>query len=244
MAILVTGGSSGIGRAIAERLARSGSDVFITYNSREEAAREASSSIEARGARAHIIQADMGRIDDIRRVVAEVQAFTGSLDVVVHAAARAVTGPISELTADELDRAVTTNGTSIAHLTREALPLLKPGASVVFVTSKGSERALKNYAGLGAPKALGEHLVRYLATELAGRGIRFNSISPGPVDTEARRHMFPDTWHDRLRSQIEANPSGRGVEFDDIANLVELITDPRFTMVQGQTITVDGGLTL
>lgn len=74
--------------------------------------------------------------------------------------------------------------------------------------------------------------------------MRVNSISPGPLDTEARRQMFPDTWKTRLADQDALNPSGRGLAFDYIANIVELMVDPRFTMVQGQVITIDGGLTL
>ena len=244
MAFLITGGSNGIGRSIAERLAQPETDVFITYLSNREAAEETAQSLENIGARPHILQVDFGVLADIRAMMQQISKTTDSLDVIVHAAAMAVNGQIIDIEGEALDQAVTTNGTSIVHIVREGLDLLEPGSNVIFVTSKGSERALKGYGALGGPKALAEHMVRYLASEVASRGIKVNSISPGPVDTEARRRMFPDSWKTRLAAQEEQNPSGRGVDFDDIGNVVELMCDPRFTMVQGQTITIDGGLTL
>ncbi|WP_320536107.1 SDR family NAD(P)-dependent oxidoreductase [Pseudarthrobacter sp. IC2-21] len=244
LSILVTGGSSGIGRAIAERLAKPGSDVFIAYHSNDDAASEAAEKIRQRGASAHLLKADMGSLGDIRMIIDRIRQHTDHLDVIVHAAATAISGRTIDIPGEELNGAIARNGTSIVHVAREALPLLRPGSSIIYVTSKGSERALKDYGALGGPKALGEHMMRYLATELAGRGVRVNSISPGPLETEARRQMFPDTWKTRLADQIALNPSGRGLAFDDIANIVELMVDPRFTMVQGQVITIDGGLTL
>ncbi|TFC80557.1 SDR family oxidoreductase [Cryobacterium sp. TMS1-20-1] len=244
MAVLITGGSKGIGRAIAGRLAQPGMDVFLSYHSDDTEALLAADEIRALGAVPHLVKADMGSLADIEAMIRRITQLTDNLDVIVHAAAMAISGRITEIDGKSLDNAVATNGTSIVHIVREALPLLRPGASIIFVTSKGAERALTGYGALGGPKALGEHLVRYLATELAGRGIRVNSISPGPLDTDARRRMFPDTWQSRLVDQTRANPSGRGVEFDDVANIVELICDPRFTMVQGQVFTIDGGLTL
>ena len=244
MAICVTGGSSGIGRAIAERFAGPGVDVFVNYHADDEAAAAARRAIEARGARAHLIKADVGTVDGVRALAAAVGERTDRLDQLVHAAGFAISGRLIEMDAETLERAVSTNGTSFAHLVREALPLLGSGSSVFFVTSAGSTRAIANYGALGAPKALAEHLARYLATELASRGIRVNCISPGPLDTTARRAMFPDSWEERLVAQTEANPSGRGVNFDDVAGVVELMSHPDFKMTVGQVVTIDGGLTL
>jgi enoyl-[acyl-carrier protein] reductase III len=244
VSICVTGGSSGIGRAIAERFAAPGVDVFLNYHSDDEAANEAAEAVAVKGGVPHLIKADVGEVDGIREVVAAVSAQTDRLDQLVHAAGLAVSGRLIDLDAETLDRAVAVNGTSFGHLVREALPLLGAGSSVFFITSAGSTRALANYGALGAPKALAEHLARYLATELAPLGIRVNSISPGPLDTTARRRMFPDTWKERLEAQVEASPSGRALTFDDVAGVVELMAHEDFRMAIGQVVTIDGGLTL
>ena len=100
---------------------------------------------------------------------------------------------------------------------------------------------IPEYGALGTAKALGEHVVRYLAKELGPRGIRVITIAPGAVDTTALRSMFPDTYEERLAASAAANPLGRGVEMDDAAALVEALCHPQLEMVNGQTITVDGG---
>ncbi len=244
MAICITGGSSGIGRAIAERFAGPGVEVFINYHADDEAAGEAAAAIAARGGEPHLIKADIGTAEGIGAIVEAVGAVTDRLDQLVHAAGMAISGRLIDLDAATLDRAVAVNGTSFGHLVREALPLLGEGSSVFFVTSAGSTRALPNYGALGAPKALAEHLARYLASELAPRGIRVNCISPGPLDTTARRRMFPDTWEERLEQQVAATPGGRALTFEDVAGVVELMAHEDFRMTFGQVVTIDGGLTL
>jgi enoyl-[acyl-carrier protein] reductase III len=244
MSICVTGGSSGIGRAIAERFARPGVDVFVNYHAADEPALAAAAAIEARGATAHLVKADVGTAAGIAAIVEAVGKVTDRLDQLVHAAGLAIKGRLVDLDGETLDRAVAVNGTSFGHLVREALPLLGEGSSVFFVTSAGSTRALPNYGALGAPKALAEHMARYLAAELAPQGIRVNCISPGPLDTTARRRMFPETWEERLEAQVAATPGGRALTFEDVAGVVELMAHEDFRMTFGQVVTIDGGLTL
>lgn len=244
MAICVTGGSGGVGRAIAERLATPGDHVFLGYAHTEPAAQEAAAVIAARGARPHLIKSDLGSAGGARDFVAAVAAVVDRVDVVVHSAVRAVPGPVLEMDAGLLDDLVAVNGTSLVHLTREALPLLGRGSVVLYVTSAGASRVNPSYGGIGGPKAMAEHFMRYLAFELGPRGVRINAIAPGPLDTAARRAMFPDTWAERLADQNSRNPSGRGVGFDDVANAVELLVRPEFSMVHGQVLRIDGGLSL
>lgn len=244
MAILVTGGSSGVGRAIAERFAAPGVDVFVNYHADDDAAEAAAAAIAARGGRPHLLKGDVGSPARLGEMLADVAARVERLDQVVHAAALAVPGDLTALDPERLDAAITTNGTSLAHLVREAMPLLGEGSSVLFVTSAGSSRALPGYGGLGAPKALAEHLARYLALELAPRGARINCISPGPLDTTARRRMFPDTWEERLEQQRQATPAGRTLTLEEVAEVAFALAAPAFALMQGQVLTLDGGLTL
>lgn len=191
MAVVVTGGTSGLGLAIARRLASPGAPVFLTYARNTDAAEQACDELAATGAQVHLVRANLGEPDGARAVADVVRRNADHLTHLVHAAAAGSPGPLLEQEGRALDRAVRLNGSSVAHVVRELAPLLRPGASVVFVTSAGAVRALEGYGLLGAPKALAEHLIRHLARELASRGVRVNCVSPGPIDTKARREMFP-----------------------------------------------------
>lgn len=251
MAILVTGGSSGLGRAIAERFARGGADsaregtdVFVNYHAGDAAAAEAEAAIAAAGSTPHLVKADVGTLAGVREVIEAVRAHSDHLDQLVHCAAKAVTGPLLDLDPEELRESVILNGLSLVDLVREAGPLLGQGSVVFYLSSRGGRFVIPEYGALGTAKALGEHVVRYLAKELGPRGIRVITIAPGAVDTAALRAMFPGTYQDRLAAAAAANPLGRGVEPGDAAALVEMLCDPSLEMVNGQTITVDGGLSL
>lgn len=244
MSVVVTGGTSGIGLAIATRLAGPGRTVVLNYARDDTAAVAARSSVETTGADVHILKADLGGLDGIRAFAREVRSRVTSIGQLVHAAAAGRPGPLQQQAGEDLDWSVRLNGTSIAHVVRELDDLLVEGSSVFYITSAGASRAIPGYGMLGAPKALAEQLVRYLARELAPRGVRVNCVSPGPIDTKARREMFPDSWEERLVAQTRANPSGRGVTMDDVAGVVEAMARPEFAMVQGQVLTIDGGLTL
>jgi NAD(P)-dependent dehydrogenase (short-subunit alcohol dehydrogenase family) len=244
VAICITGGSSGIGRAIAERFARRGAEVFVNYHADDEAAAAALAAIEAAGGRGHLVRADVGTVAGCRELMRAVAERTERLDQLVHCAAKAVSGPLLEIDPEELRESVAVNGLALVDLTREALPLLGRGSVVFYVSSRGGRFVIPSYGALGTAKALGEHTIRYLARELAERGVRALTVSPGTVDTPAFRAMFPDTWEERLAKTDAANPMGRGVSGEDCAALVELLSDPALEMVQGQTISIDGGYSL
>jgi enoyl-[acyl-carrier protein] reductase III len=244
MAICVTGGSSGLGRAIAERFARSGTDVFINYHANDAAAAEAVAAVEAAGGIPHLVKADIGTLEGVETLMGTVRDNVDRLDQLVHSAAKAVAGPLLEIDPAELEKAIEVNGLALVNLVREALPVMGEGSTVFYVSSRGARFAIPNYGALGTAKALGEHVVRYLAREVAPRGVRVLTVAPGSVDTAAYRAMFPDTYEERLKQAAEANPMGRGVTVEDCAALVEMLADPELTMVQGQTITADGGYSL
>jgi enoyl-[acyl-carrier protein] reductase III len=244
VAICITGGSSGLGRAIAERFARSGTDVFINYHADDVAAAEAASAVESAGGRPHLIKADVGTPEGVRELIGAVAARVDHLDQLVHCAAKALSGPLLEVDPEDLREAIAVNALALVDLSREALPLLGEGSTIFYVSSRGARHVIPNYGALGTAKALGEHVVRYLARELAPRGVRVLTVAPGAVDTAAFRAMFPDSWEQRLEAAAAANPMGRGVSGEDCAALVELLSNPELTMVQGQTITTDGGASL
>src|SRR6185312_5666294 len=132
MAILVTGGSSGLGRAIAERFAVDGNDVFINYHSNDEAAAEAA----AADGTPHLIKADVGTVEGVREVIAVVREHTDHLDQLVHCAAKAINGPLLDLDAEELRESVIVNGLAMVDLIREAGDLLGQGSVVFYLSSR------------------------------------------------------------------------------------------------------------
>lgn len=242
MNILITGGSKGIGRAIALRFAVPGNTIFINYHSDTESAQQTADDVTARNARSVLVQVDVGTPQGCRQVIDIVGETTDRLDLVVHSAVKLTSGPT--LTLDPADFAAATELNALLYLTQAALPLLTRGSSIVFLTSKGSVAAVPGYAALGAPKAMAEALVRYLAVELAPKGIRINAVSAGPVDTPAFRSMLAAGAEERLAAAAAANPSGRGIEADDVASVVEFLASEGASMIQGQRLHVDGGLNL
>lgn len=244
MTVLVTGGTSGIGRAIAEHWAGLGHDVVLNYHANDAAAEEAAEAVSAAGGAAFMVKADVATPTGVEAVVAAVRGATDSLDLYVHCAALAVTGGALEIDPDQLSHAIAVNATSLVPLTQGLLPVLLPGSSVVYVSSRGSRVVVPSYVALGPSKSLGEALIRYLAVELAPRGVRANTVSAGALDTPAFRAMFGDQAQARLDGAAAANPSGRGVSFEDVVSAIELITAPSNTMIQGQTLMVDGGISL
>ena len=244
MNILITGGSKGIGRAIALRFAVPGNTIFINYRSDTQSAQHVVDEVTAHNARAVPVKVDIGTPQGCQQVIDLVAETTDRLDLVVHGAVKSITGPTLSMDPAQFAAATELNASALLYLTQAALPLLTRGSSIVFLTSKGSVAAVPDYAALGAPKAMAEALVRYLAVELAPKGIRINSVSAGPMDTEAFRSMFATGADKRLAAAAAANPSGRGVEVGDVANLVEFLASERASMIQGQRLHIDGGLYL
>jgi len=244
MTVLVTGGSSGIGRAVAEHWGGLGHDVVINYHSNDSAAQEAADAVRLAGGRAHLVKADVGTVDGVRDVVASVRAITDSLDLYVHCAALAITGGSLQIDPELLSRAIEVNATSMVALAQGLLPVLESGSSIIYVSSRGARTFVPSYVALGPSKALGESLIRYLAVELAPHGVRANTVAAGAIDTPAFRSMFGDQAQVRLDAAAAANPSGRGIVMKDVISTIEMVANPSNTMIQGQTLMVDGGISL
>ena len=237
MTVFVSGGSRGIGRAIALRFARDGARrVAIGYLRNDRAAEEAAAELEAAGAEPVLVRGNVTS----SRVLDEVAAL-GPLEALVHNAATGVIRAALDTEDKHWDWTVNANARALLQLTRAASPNLRAGSSIVAISSLGSQRVLPNYVLVGTSKAALEALVRYLAVELAPRGIRVNAVSGGVVDTGALEH-FPN--RERMLEAGAANPVGRLVAAEDIAGAVAFLCSPDAEMIRGQTLIVDGGFSL
>jgi len=236
--VLVTGGSRGIGKAIALRLAREGAArVAIGYLRSDRAAEETAAELRKLGAEPVLVRGNISS----KRVLEQVTAL-GPLAALVHSAASGVARPALETDTRHWDWTLNANARAFLQLAVAAAPQMASGASIVAISSLGSTRVLENYTLVGASKAALEALVRYLAVELAPRGIRVNAVSGGLVETGALEH-FPNR-DEMLRAGRERTPAGRMVTPEDIAGVVAFLLSPAAEMIRGQTIIVDGGFSL
>ncbi len=237
--VLVTGGSRGIGKAIALRFAELGAvRVAIGYLRSDRAAEATAGELRGRGAEPILLR---GNIGDAERV-AELLAQAGPLDVIVANAATGVIRPTLELEEKHWDWTINANARSVFTLARHAAPSMPAGSSIVAVSSLGSVRVLDDYVLVGVSKAAIETLVRYLAVELAPRGIRVNAVSAGLVETGALDH-FPNR-EQMLAYHRSRTPTGRLVEPPEIADAVCFLASPAAEMIRGHTLVVDGGYSL
>lgn len=236
--VLVTGGSRGIGREIARRFAEEGAArVAIGYLRNDSAAEATAEELRGLGTEVVLLR---GNVSSAR--VAEQVAALGPLTALVHNAATGVIRPGLEVEEKHFEWTMAANARALLSLAQAATPSMAAGATIVALSSLGAQRVLDNYVLVGASKAALEAIVRYLAVELAPRGIRVNAVSGGVVDTEAL-DFFPN------REQIlswarERTPAGRMVEPRDLADAVLFLCSPAAEMVRGQTLVVDGGFSL
>jgi enoyl-[acyl-carrier protein] reductase III len=235
--VFVSGGTRGIGRAIALRFARDGAKhVAVGYLRNDRAAEETADELRALGAEVTLVRGNVTS----QRVLDEVAAL-GPLDALVHNAATGVIRPALETEDKHWDWTMNANARALLQLARAAAPQMPVGSSIVAISSLGAQRVLENYILIGTSKAALESLVRYLAVELAPRGIRVNAVSGGVVETGALEH-FPN--REEMLKAGAANPVGRLVTPDDMAGAVAFLCGPDADMVRGQTIVVDGGFSL
>jgi enoyl-[acyl-carrier protein] reductase III len=235
--VLVTGGSRGIGKAIALRLAREGAGrVAIGYFRSDRAAEETSAELRALGAEPVLVRGNVGS----ERVLEQVQGL-GPLAVLVHNAATGVIRPALETEDRHWDWTHHANARALLSLARVAAPSMPAGSTIIGMSSLGAGRVLDDYALVGTSKAALEALVRYLAVELAPQGIRVNAVSAGVVETGALEH-FPN--REAMVEMGARNPAGRIVTPDDVAAAIAFLCSADADMIRGQTLIVDGGWSL
>ncbi|MDQ3824005.1 MAG: SDR family oxidoreductase [Actinomycetota bacterium] len=236
--VLVTGGSRGIGLAIARRFAELGARrIALGYLRNDSAAEAAAEQVREVGAEPVLVRGNVSS----DRVVSEF-AEHGPYDAVVHNAATGVIRAALETEDRHWDWTLNANARAFLSLARAVAPGMPRGSALVGVSSLGSTRVLENYTLVGTSKAALEALVRYLAVELAPRGIRVNAVSAGVVETGALA-FFPNR-DEMLAAGRDRTPAGRLVEPDDVAGAVAFLCSPEAEMVRGHTLVVDGGFSL
>ncbi|MBU9719915.1 MULTISPECIES: enoyl-[acyl-carrier-protein] reductase FabL [Bacillaceae] len=242
---LITGSSRGIGRQIALFLAEQGYNIVINYARSRKKAEETAEEIRALGVEVMTVKANIAKKEKVEEMFQAIDEHFGRIDVLINNAASGVLRPVMELEESHWDWTMNINNKAMlfcSQLAAERMRAQGEGGSIVSLSSLGSQRYLKNYTTVGVSKAAVEALTRYLAVELAPFNIRVNAVSGGAVDTDALTH-FPNR-DELLSDSAERTPAGRLVEPEDLANAVVFLTSPQAKMICGQTIVVDGGISL
>ncbi len=239
---LITGGSRGIGRAIALKLASEGADVIINYFRRTSQAELTAQEARARGVNAHIIKANVGDPEKIDSMFQEIEVKFGRLDILISNAASGVARPAMELDAKSWEWTMDINARALLLCSQKAVKLMPNGGQIVSISSLGSRMAMPVYTAVGVSKAALEALTRYLAIELASRNIRVNCVAAGAVETEALKVYANDKTLPFMT--VQNTPAGRMVQPEDVADLVHFLCTDASYMIRGQVIVIDGGYSI
>jgi enoyl-[acyl-carrier protein] reductase III len=242
---LITGSSRGIGRAVALELATRGADIVVNYLRKQSAAEEVVAEVRACGQRALAVKANVGDAAQIEAMFDQVRSEFGRCDILVGNAASGVIRPITQVEDKHWDWTLDINARSILRCARQAAPLMEVQGwgRIIGVTSFGSTRVFSEYGVIGISKAAIEALIRYLAVELAPKGITANAVSPGIVETDALK-FFPIDVEDTLQAAASRTPARRVTTPEDVAKVVAFLCSDDAAMIIGQTIVVDGGWSL
>ena len=235
---LITGGSRGIGAAIAKRLAADGANVAITYTKRADAAASVVKEIERGGGKAIALQADATDADAVEAAVERTVATFGRLDILVNNAGTAIPKTFEETTLDELDRLIDINvrGTFVA--TQAALKHMKSGGRIIMIGSAVGERVMvPGLVPYSATKGAVKMFSQGLSREVGSRGITVNNIQPGPIDTEL--NPAAGEW---AAPQKAGTALDRYGHVEEVAALVAFVAGPESSYITGANLTVDGGM--
>lgn len=241
---LITGGSRGIGRAIALELASNGVDCVLNYLRNEEAAAEVKELVEQHGVKAHLVQGNVGDADEIKKLVDETsEFFGGELDIFVHNAALGAFKPVLDLKPNQWDMSFNINVKALYLAAKRLVPMMEGrNSKILSISSLGSISYIPDYGAIGISKAAMENLIRYLAVELAPKKIRVNAVSGGPIDTDALK-MFPK-YDEMTKDCLRRTPAGRLGAPEDIAKVIAFLCSEQSSWIVGQTLIADGGMSL
>lgn len=241
---LVTGSSQGIGRAIAERFAREGADVVINYNRGVSGAEEALAAVRAAGSEGLFVQADLGKVEDIRRLIHTTVEHFGRLDILVNNAGLETHAPFWEVSEDDYDRVLNVNLKGVFFATQsfvQHLVVNKRRGKVINISSVHEELPFPNFTAYCASKGGMKMLMRNLSVELGPLGININNIAPGAIETPINTKLLNDPA--KLGTLLGQIPLGRLGQPQDVASLAVFLGSDESDYVTGSTFYVDGGLT-
>jgi 3-oxoacyl-[acyl-carrier protein] reductase len=234
-AALVTGGSRGIGRAIAERLARDGAAVIVNYVAHEQAAREVVDGISKAGGKAHAVRADVSKVAEIARLFDEAEATFGTLDIVVANAGTAKIGPFVDFTEQDFDEVFNTNAKGVFFVMQQAAKRVRDGGRIIVVSTGGVKMFIPGNALYLASKGPLQQLVRTVAQELGPRNITVNALLPGYTDTD----LMPE--RDR-KVAAGASPFNRVGQPADVADAAAFLASDDARWVTAQELGAGGGV--
>jgi 3-oxoacyl-[acyl-carrier protein] reductase len=234
---LVTGGSRGIGAAIAKRLAADGASVAITYAKDANSASAVVKAIEGNGGKAVAIQADSVDAEAIKEAVAKAVLTFGSLDILVNNAGTAIPKPFEEATIEEFDQVLNLNVRAVFVTTQAALKHMNNGGRIIMIGSCVGERNMTpGLAAYSATKGAVKMFTQGLSREVGGRGITVNNVQPGPIDTDL--NPASGDWAAPQKANTALNRYGT---VDEVAALVAFAASPEAAYITGANLTVDGG---
>ncbi len=239
--VLVTGGSRGIGKAIATEFARRGTDVVFNYIRSHDSANAVKNEIESLGVRCLRVRAHLGDSKNIKKLFSTIEREFGKLDFLINNAASGVQRSATDLEEKHWDWTMDINAKAPWLCAIEASRLMTNGGAIINISSMGSQRVLPYYFSVGTSKAALEALTRYLAVELASKGITVNAVSGGYVNTGALNH-FPN--REDMLAEGQKTLEGRILTGNDIAQVVCFLCSKEAEMIRGQVIIVDGGTSL
>jgi NAD(P)-dependent dehydrogenase (short-subunit alcohol dehydrogenase family) len=241
---LITGSSRGIGRVLALKLAAGGANVVVNYRKNAELAEAVVGEAIALGGGGIAVGADVENPDDIVRLFDAVADKYGRLDFFINNAAAAAFKKVIDLKTHHLDRSYAMNVRPFVLGAQEAVKLMDQGGRIVAVSSYGSMRGFATYAALGSYKAAVESFIRFMAVEFAGYGINVNGVNGGLIDSDSLEYFYSIPGMAPMQSVLDKIPLGRPGTVDDMANAIEFLLSTRSAYITGQTIVVDGGMTV
>ncbi len=238
--ILVTGGNSGIGRGIAERFHGQGAQVVVFGRNSESLA----DTVHSLGERVLAVTGDVARLDDLKTLMAEVKKVHGRIDHLVVNAGIAQPAPIEAVDEAMFDATIDINLKGAFFTIQQALPLLREGSTITLIASTVIHKGFANFSVYSASKAALRSLARTLSAELIPRGIRVNTINPGPIETPifGRMGFAPEQVAETKQGLSQQVPLGRMGRVDEIAGIATFLAGPDASYVVGAEINADGGI--
>ncbi len=241
---LITGGTRGIGKALALTLARAGATLALNYKQNEQAAAATRAEVESLGGQAVTLKADLEDPEQIDSMFKEIERRYGRLDFFVSNAAASAFKRILDLNARNLDRTFALNVRAFVLGAIRAVPLMRQGGRIAVLSSYGSIRAYPTYANLGSAKAAIEAWVRYMAVEFAPYGINVNAVNGGIIETDSAAFFYRVPGMPPLEGVLAKVPKRRQGTAQEVADAVAFLLAPESEYITGQTLIVDGGLSV